>query len=179
MTKDDEALEQMIRLRYDGGGVFIPPGVAVRDMLDKKLVVGECYRLDIYNERSEAFHGKYFATISEAWTHLPMPWDQMLPTPEHLRKYALIKAGWCDSIIMPMKSKTDAIASVHAMKLLDAYCIATATGNVLTIWKARSQRKAFQSAKEFYETAVRVFDVIGGIIGVDPLSLYDPKDLKP
>ena len=179
MAKDDEALEQMIRLRYDGAGTFIPPGVAVRELLDRKLVIGECYRVSIYHERSETYHAKYFATIAEAWQHLPNPWDQMLPSPEHLRKYALIKAGWCDSVTLPLKSKSDAIAGVNAARFIDAYCVATATANVLTIFKARSQRKAFQDAHSFYETAVRVFDVIGGIIGVDPLSLYNPKDLKP
>lgn len=175
----DTALENMIRLRYEGEGEFSAIAIATRELLDRKLIVGESYRIDIYNERSSAFHNKYFATIAEAWQHLPDPWDAILPSPTHLRKYALIKAGWCTVATYPLRSDADAIIAVSTAKMEDEYCLAVASGSVLTIYRAKSQRWTAQYAVEFYETAVRVFDVIGGIIGVDPLSLYDPKDYKP
>jgi len=172
----EDALETMVRLRYEGAGDFATTAVSVRDLLDRKLVAGEHYRIDIYNERSEAFHNKYFATIAEAWLNLPDPWDSILPSPKHLRKYALIKAGWCDVVTLPLKSASDAIAAVSALKLLDSYCLAVPSKNVVTVYKARSQRRAFQDAASFHETAHKVFDVIASIIGVDPLTLYDKQD---
>lgn len=176
----EEELNHKFRLRYEGEGVFCAPAVSVRELLDRKFVIGEHYRLAVHNERSQQFHEKFFATIADAWENLPDPWPIMLPSPEHLRKYALIKAGHCDVGVFPMKSKEEALASLAQFKLLfDTYCLVTVTGNVVTVYRARSQRKAVQDARQFYETAQKVFQVIGEMIGVDPLTLYDPKDMKP
>lgn len=167
----DDRITQMTRLRYMGEGMFEPTASAIGKLLDRQLVVGEAYRIDIYHERSEKFHAKYFAVIADAWEHLPEPWAAMLPSPEHLRKYALIKAGWCEVVTFPMKSREEALKAINTAKFFDAYCLATATGNVLTVYKARSQRKSYQSAAEFNETAEKVFQIIGEMIGVDPLTL--------
>lgn len=175
----EEPLGQMIRLRYAGEGQFEPTGIAVSTLLDKTLVIGECYRFDIYHDRSESFHRKYFAAIADSWEHLREPWNVMLPSPEHLRKYALCKAGWCDVATIVSKSKEEVVNTINSVKLLDTYCLAIPSGNVLTIYKARSQARSYQDARDFYETAVKVFHVIGEMIGVDPLSLYNPKEMKP
>ena len=142
-------------------------------------MIGEHYRLEIFNERSQKYHAKYFATIADAWEHLPEPWSILLPSPENLRKYALIKAGHCDATTFVLKNRPEALAALAAFRLFDGYCLATATKNVVTVWRARSQRKAVQDARQFYETTQKVFTIIGEIIGVDPLTLYNPDDYKP
>lgn len=168
---NDDRISQMIRLRYAGEGSFEATSKSTQELLDRQLVVGEAYRIDIYHERSEKFHAKYFAVIADAWEHLPEAWAALLPSPEHLRKYALIKAGWCEVVTFPMKSKEDAIRAINTAKFFDAYCLATASANVLTVYKARSQRKSYQSAVEFKEIAGKVFHIIGEMIGVDPLTI--------
>lgn len=175
---EDEKLGQRVRLQYLGAGEFKTDAVSVRELLDRQLVIGEFYRLEVYNERSPKFHDKYFATIADAWEHLPEPWSILLPSPEHLRKHALIKSGYCDVAIFPMKSKAEALASLAQFKMFDGYCLATVTDNVVTVYRARSQRKVVQDARAFYDTAQKVFHVIGEMIGVDPLTLYNPEDYK-
>ena len=74
-------------------------------LADRHFVVGETYRLAVHEDRSSASHRHYFAAIAEAHASLPDAWAATLPTPEHLRRHALIKAGYCDSHTLVAASK--------------------------------------------------------------------------
>ena len=60
-----------------------------------QFVIGQCYRLAEIEERSEASHEQEFAWLREAWLSLPESIAREFPSPEHLRKRALIATGWC------------------------------------------------------------------------------------
>ena len=63
---------------------------------DRAYVIGEVYTLDIWEPRSTASHNHEFAWLAEAWRNLPENLADLYPTPEHLRKRALIDAGYYD-----------------------------------------------------------------------------------
>ena len=63
-------------------------------LADKHFVVGMTYRLVEHQERSTATHNHYFAAINEAWQSLPDHLMAEYPSPEHLRKKMLIRAGY-------------------------------------------------------------------------------------
>ena len=61
---------------------------------DQLFVVGETYPLIINEDRSVATHNHEFAWLREAWLNLPETLADLYPSPEHLRKRALIEAGY-------------------------------------------------------------------------------------
>ena len=81
-----------LRFAWDGEA-FYPK---VPKLADKYFTVGEDYSLVPHEDRSAASHRHYFASINEAHGNLPEILAERLPTPEHLRKYALIKCGFAN-----------------------------------------------------------------------------------
>src|ERR1700679_2297785 len=55
---------------------------------------GEVVSMAPVDERSSPSHRHYFACIRQAWVNLPEPHAARFASEEHLRKYALIKAGY-------------------------------------------------------------------------------------
>src|SRR5262245_16274497 len=55
---------------------------------------GEVLTIEAREERSHKSHAHYFAAIQEAWNNLPDDKREQYPTPEHLRAWALIRAGY-------------------------------------------------------------------------------------
>lgn len=164
---------QGITLRYEGEGLFKAHFVPAQKMADKFLVIGESYLVDIgaYRLRTLEHHRFFFAAVAKGWKNLPDPWPMMLPTPEHLRKYALIKAGYCETQTFVCKSKTECQRMAEVVKWTDTYALCEITGNVLTIHRAKSQRWSAMPARQFLEVTTKVYQVIGDIIGVDPSTL--------
>lgn len=156
----------MVPLRYLGEGAFQAPGAFARK-LDAGLVVGEVLRWEQVPERSLKSHAHYFAVIADAWANLPEALADELPSPEHLRKTALIKAGYCDMTKVVMRNNQDAVTLMALLRAMDTYAIFEVTGNVLTIWRAHSQSMRAMGKKKFEESKQRVLDVISGLIGAD------------
>ena len=77
-------------LLYEGNGLF-------RCLHPKrvKLDVGAVHGWQLAEHRSKASHDHFFAIINEAWKNLPEDMGDDFPSPEHLRKWALIKSGFC------------------------------------------------------------------------------------
>src|SRR5258708_29139141 len=65
-------------------------------LAESSFTAGHAYRMIVQEERSHASHRQYFAAVHEAWLNLPEHLQLAFPTEDPLRKYALIKAGFCD-----------------------------------------------------------------------------------
>lgn len=85
-----------VQLSYLGAGRLTAASRLDEQILDEHLTAGDLVCLTEDNSRSMKQHRWLFALVRKAFDTLPM--DQVLrfPSEEHLRKYALIKAGWCD-----------------------------------------------------------------------------------
>lgn len=57
----------------------------------------EEYPMEVHEQRSSAAHKAYFASIKTAWKNLPESYRDEYPTPEHLRKRALVACGYCNT----------------------------------------------------------------------------------
>lgn len=148
------------------GEVFEPLPRWAKDC-DREFVVGQVYRLVEQQDRSQASHAHYFACIKEAWQSLPDHLAEHLPSPEHLRKFALIKAGYADSCQFVASSKAEAARVREFVKKLnvDGYALVTVSGAVTTVWTARSQSMKAMGRKEFQASKDAVLDVIAGLLG--------------
>lgn len=152
------------------GDAFTPmPGHARR--CDEAFVVGQVYHLIEQEDRSAASHKHYFACIKTAWENMTDEAAQRFPSPEALRKYALIKAGYATSVDMPCASRAEALRWAPRIEGQNEYAIVTVTDAVVTVWTAKSQNSRAMNKAEFQASKDAVLTVIAGLIGTDPTTL--------
>lgn len=152
------------------GEAMVPHARFQRDC-DASFVVGEVYRLAVQEHRSQASHSHYFAAIHEAWMNLPEHLAEWFPTAEHLRKHALIKAGYRDERSIVCNSKAEAQRIAAFIKPMDEFAVVTTHEAVVTVWTAKSQSKAAMGKQVFQESKNKVLDVLAEMIGVQPETL--------
>lgn len=159
-------MTDLLPLRYEGNGVF-------RCLTPKRVTVAvsDVSGWQMMEDRSAASHRHFFAMINEAWKNLPEDLADDLPSPEHLRKWALIKAGFCTKTQIVCANNSEAITLTATAKALDKYSIASLTGKTVTIWTAASQRRDAMSRKEFQEAKERAIHIISELIGTDATTL--------
>lgn len=151
-------------LIYLGGGEFkSPKGHALR--LDRELVIGEILHWQEIKERSGKSHKFYFATVYDYWLNLPEAIAVEFPNSESLRHYALIKTGWCSIDKMICANNREAVNSSALLTKAIPYCICEIVGNVLTLYRARSQACRAMKKDEFQKSSRDVLDLLEHMVG--------------
>ena len=153
------------------GEVFVPISKQWAKLADREYVIGEQYRVEVRHERSMASHRHYHAVIADAWANLPEALAADLPSPEHLRKHCLIKAGYCDMQKLVCGDNAEAIRAALLMKSMDTYSICEVAGRVVTVYRAKSQSIRAMGKAEFQRSKELVLSEIGKLIGADPAEL--------
>lgn len=138
---------------------------------DKHFVVGNEYCLVEHHDRSPASHRFYFATVNNAWMNLPENMAERFPTSDHLRKFALCKAGYCDERTFVASSKAEAVRLAAFVKPIDDYAIVTVNGNTVTQYTAKSQAGRAMNKADFQKSKDAVLDILAEMIGTDPTTL--------
>jgi hypothetical protein len=159
-------------LRYDGDGTFNVPSQFWAGKADKQFVVGEILPMVPHQERSDVSHNHEFAFIAEAWRNLPEqfrdePWAQ---SPEHLRKYALIRCRFCNTQTYPCASRAEADRWAANLRPKDEYSIVKAEGNAVYVFTAMSQKKRGIGAmdkKTFQASKQAIMDFVDDLLGVE------------
>ena len=155
---------------WQGDG-FTPRSAYWQGEADKQFVVGQIYLIEAVEERSIRSHNHFFASVAEAWRNLPDNLLALHPSPEHLRKHALIRAGYHESKSIVCSSAAEAQKVAAFIKPDDDYAIVIVRDNVVTRYMAKSQSMKAMGKKEFQASKDAVLDEIAKIIGVDPASL--------
>ena len=138
---------------------------------DRHYVVGLSYRLVPHEERSMRSHRFYFASVGEAWKNLPEHLAEQFPTSEHLRKFALIRAGYRDERSIVAASKAEAQRIAAFVRPIDGYAVVTVSEAVVRVYTAQSQSTRAMGKKAFGESKDRVLDIVAGMIGTSPGDL--------
>ena len=132
---------------------------------------GERVAVTIQRQRSRRSHDHYFAIIAEAWANLPErvvsePWAA---SPEHLRKYALIRAGYADvqTFLTADASEGKRLAGVLRTGLRDRYSLVVVADEAVSIFTAQSQSRAAMGAEKFQASKDAVFAFLSELIGAD------------
>jgi len=142
-------------------------------LADETFVVGEVYRMEVREERGVNTHRHYFASIKEAWLNLPDLDAERFPTPEHLRKHALIKAGWRDERTLVAASKPEALRIAAFMRPRDEYSIVLVRDAVVVEYTAKSQSLKAMGRKDFQASKQAVLDTVAGMVGVTAGQIAD------
>jgi hypothetical protein len=164
MLQTREALP-MMGFRWNGEAMVpLRPKAA-----DKEYVIGQEYWLDAVSDRSWAAHRHEFAWIAEAWNNLPEALANKFPTPEHLRKGALIATGWHRETIIDAGNAAAALRVAAYARGEDEFAHVVTRGPTVTVRKARSQRMHGHDRmdkQEFGASKTAILDWISALIGV-------------
>lgn len=155
--------------RYEGEGEFRAASTYHARRADLTYVVHEVYPLQVEQQRSQATHNHEFAAIADMWASLPErfkdePWAQ---SPEHLRKYALIRCRYCDTQTYACGSRAEAERWARNLRPLDEYSIVTVEGTTVYRFTAQSQSRKAMGAKLFQESKTAVLEFIEDLIGIE------------
>jgi hypothetical protein len=138
---------------------------------DAFYTVGERYILETVSQRSDATHKHEFAWLREAWMSLPDHLAEKFPTAEHLRKWALIRAGYSDSHTIVCASKAEAIRVAAFIRPIDEFAVVVTQGATVTRFTAKSQSRRAMGAKDFQESKTKIMEVVARMLGVEPGAL--------
>lgn len=152
-------------LRYDGAGAFQTIRQRDADMCDKSLVCGEKYIVEQHQGRSTASHAHYFASVNEAWANLPEDQAERWPSSEHLRKYALIKTGFCDQKDFTCSSMAEARRLAAAIGQIDTYAVVNVRRNVVQMFTAKSQSYRSMGKLDFQRSKEAVLQYLETLLG--------------
>jgi hypothetical protein len=153
------------------GEAMIP---AKPKLADKEYVIGRRYWLEETSERSWISHQQQFAWIGEAWGNLPDSLAETFPTPEHLRKAALIATGWRRETIIEAGNAAAALRVAAYAKGRDEFAHVTTRGPTVIVRWARSQRMHGldrMDKAEFQQSKDDILGWIANLIGVSPEQL--------
>ena len=154
-------------ITYTWDGEAFVPRSRFAKICDRIFVVGADYPLVVEEPRSSASHRHFFAQVTDLWRNLPEHLSEDFPSSEHLRKYALIKAGYCDKRSIVCASKAEALRIAAFIEPIDEYALVTVSEAVVTVYTAQSQSTRAMGAKVFQQSKDAVFDFIARLVGVD------------
>jgi hypothetical protein len=156
-----------VRFQWDGEVMVCKqPGLA-----DRQYVVGETYHLIPHEPRSRATHNHFFACVHEAWLNIPLTMADRFPTEEHLRKWALIQAGYFDERSIACSSKAEAVRIAAFVKPMDDFAIVVARESTVVVLTAKSQSMKAMGKKVFAESKAAVLDKLAELVGVSTEAL--------
>ena len=149
-------------------GEAFEPLPRYRKTADAQFVIGERYIVTIEQPRNVGFERAYFASLREIWKSLPDDQALRFPSVDHMRKFALIKAGFCDSRTLVCRSRAEADRLAAFIRPRDGYAIVSVARTVVTEWTAHSQSRRAMGHDEFRRSADAVMDFCAGLVGVQP-----------
>jgi len=135
---------------------------------DKLFVIGQVYQMEEVHERSAKSHAAYFAALREGWLSLPDHLAQQFPTPESLRKFALIRSGFRDERSLAAASRAEALRLAAFVKPMDEFAIVTVTGALVVVHTAKSQSYRQMGKAEFERSKRAVLDFVDDLLRVEP-----------
>ncbi len=137
------------------------------------FTAGEQYRMEAVDARSWKSHAHQFAWLYGAWLNLPERYatEAWAQSKDHLRKYALIKTGFCNTQTWVCGTKAEAMRWAANMRPEDEFSIVLAQGSTVVRYTAKSQKKRLMGAKDFQASKTAILDFIAALLGVDAAQL--------
>jgi hypothetical protein len=131
----------------------------------RQFELGEHYTLTVDEQASSQSRRHYFACLREAWKNLPENIAHRYPTIEHMRKTALIKAGFRTERHHACSSRDEALKVAALVKDVDEFVVTVVHENVVSIYTAKSQSTHSMKNGEFQASKNAVLDLVAGLIG--------------
>jgi hypothetical protein len=166
-------------LYYEWTGDGMRPVGRLLNQARRVFQIGQVYRLEISEERSESSHRHYFAAVREAWMQLPEDKSLQYPSEDHLRRWALIATGWHHERNIECKTPEEAARIAAIVKPLDNYAVILQRENVVRIYTAKSQSRKNMNKEDFQKSSEAVLDKLSQVIGVRQSQLEKEAARSP
>lgn len=155
--------------------VFVPVP-RFKALCVRQYAIGETYALGPVDNVANSSRGGFMASVKEAWKSLPEE-DERFPSWEHLRKRALVAAGWCLHSQTVMDTPKDARNLAIQSRKLDEYAVIQVKGNVVDVYIAKSIAHGQITAEEWKVVKPRSLDWVAAQINVRRTELeHHSKD---
>jgi hypothetical protein len=159
------------------GAAFVPLARAVKRCA-AEFVAGKIYQLKEDEQRSEESHSHYFACIKAAFDNLPEKFADRFSSPEHLRKWCLIRAGYRNEHTIILSSEREAQGIATLAGLLDEFAVVMTDERIVTVWVAKSQQRKRpdgegMSKDEFEASKEAVLRECSKLLGIDVVTLLE------
>lgn len=153
-----------VAFKWDGESMIpIRPKLA-----DETYVIGSVYWLEEEQPRSGKSHNHEFAWLKEAWLQLPEEIADMYPTPEHLRKRALIQAGFFTEVVIDAGTQAAALRVAAFARGEDEFALVITRGPLVVVRKAKSQSRRAMGGPDFQASKTAALEIVAAMIGVTP-----------
>lgn len=136
-----------------------------------RFTPGEAYFLEPWEPASQASRGHYFASLKTGWENLPEQLAERFPTPEHLRKYLLIRAGYRDERTIVAASNAQAQRIAGFVRPMDEFAVVTVREATVIVYTAKSQSARAMGKAAFQRSKSDVLDALAALIGVERQAL--------
>lgn len=155
----------LISCTFDGE-VFRPQTPFQLRRVQERFGAGEIVLLTPEEERSAKSHRHYFATIKEMWQTLPesCAMEQWAQSPDHLRRYSLIRTGYSDTLTFPCATASEARRWAANMRPVDEFSIVVAQGSTVVRYTAKSQAMRAMGSKAFQASKDAVLTFLHGLL---------------
>lgn len=153
------------------GEAFVPVSQRFARLADKFFVIGEVYAMVVEQPRSVTSHNHQFAWLHGAWMNLPEDIADLYPTEDHLRKRALIEAGYFTETAVDAGTRAAALRVAAMVPALDEFAFAKVEGPIVLIRRAKSQSMRAMGARQFHESKAAIMQVVADMLSVTPAEL--------
>lgn len=137
---------------------------------------GRDYLLADVEHRTDASHRHEFAWLREAWASLPEDLADLFPTPEHLRKRALIDAGYFHETMIDAGSSAAALRVASYARAKDEFSHVVVRGHFVVERTAKSQSMRAMGKADFQASKTAIMEIIAALIGVSPATLQRQQE---
>lgn len=162
----------------DGGEVrrvkVMVPIMRFATLCGRQFELDEDYPLGPVEGIPSRSRAAIFAQVHDTWNNLPES-DKRFPSDEHLRKTALVKAGWATHSQTNWKTKADARQHAVDLRKVDAFAVISVHGEgdswTVDVWVAKSIAAGQISADEFREVKKKALAWLASLTGNTPAEL--------
>lgn len=151
-------------------GHFIPLA-SHRRYVAERYGDGEVVTLAAVEERSTASHNHFFSVVQAAFDNLPEHLAERFASPDHLRRWCLVKAGWRDERTTVAATSDEALRIAAFVRPMDDYAIVVVSDCTVIVWTAKSQSMQAMGREDFNTSKSDVLRVLSELIGVDVTEL--------
>lgn len=128
------------------------------EMCIRQFEHGEDYALGPVEGVSSKSRAHFFASLKSAWDSLPFELVQQYPSVAHLRKKAVVVAGWAKHTHTVFDTPKDAVNHAKDLRKIDEYAVIKCSGCVVDFWIAKSIRPGQINGKKWQEVKDKALD---------------------
>lgn len=131
----------------------------------RRFTAGAVYMMEEVQGRSRISHDHEFAWLNDAWLSLPESLADQYPTAEHLRKRALVAAGYYHETIVDAGTNAAALRVAAYMRNKDEFAVVVVRGPLAVERTPKSQSLRAMGKADFQASKTAIMEVVAELLG--------------